>query len=59
MRLANGRFIAFCLTTIQALRAEQLIYGVQIEQLEHRYINDQSNVLAWGIGRSRISTTMV
>lgn len=40
-------FIAFCLTTTQALRAEQLIYGVQIEQLEHRYINDQSNVLAW------------
>jgi len=27
--------------------AEQLIYGVQIEQLEHRYSDNQSNVLAW------------
>ena len=35
------------LFAVPAAQAEPLIYGVQIEQLEHRYNSDQSNVLAW------------
>ena len=39
--------IAVGFIILPAAHAEQLIYGVQIEQLEHRYSDNQSNVLAW------------
>ena len=39
--------IAVSFIILPAAHAEQLIYGVQIEQLEHRYSDNQSNVLAW------------
>lgn len=35
------------LITVPTAHAEPLIYGVQIEQLEHRYNANQSNVIAW------------
>ena len=39
--------IAVSFIILPTAHAEQLIYGVQIEQLEHRYSDNQSNVVAW------------
>lgn len=45
--LQMARIAALALMSMPAAHAESLIYGVQIEQLEHRYNSDQSNAISW------------
>jgi len=39
--------MALSVSFVHSLKAEQLIYGVQIEQIEYRFADKGSNVMAW------------